>query len=191
MLKQISVIAGDLKDLARRPETEPILDHVDILARMLDPGGRVRRKICVLSEDMLRLDIFLQLHQEALVADENVQRKVWLHCSIWSTVRKAFTKRGHPEIDECRHERGTAQPADRAKSPYAGGRPVKSADASVLLDCRNMVAKSLQVISQRVRHAAALQLRTHRAKVLPALIRDPVAVDTTCGIARLCRVLNS
>ena len=109
MLKQISVVARDLEDLAFRAETKPGLDHFAILARMLDPRGRIRRKICVFRENMLRLDVLLQLHQEALAADEHVQRKVRLHLVDLVGSQKAFAKRGHPKINEGRSERGIAQ----------------------------------------------------------------------------------
>src|SRR4051794_16979202 len=41
VLKQVSIIAGDLKDLAIGPKAEPLLNYVAVLARMLYPGGRV------------------------------------------------------------------------------------------------------------------------------------------------------
>ena len=55
------------------------LYHLAIPTRMLDPRRRIRGKICVFCENMLWLYVFLQLHQEAFVTYEHVQRKVGLH----------------------------------------------------------------------------------------------------------------
>ena len=177
MLQQIAVIARDLKDLARRPETQPIFDPVDIFARMLDPGGRVRREICVLCEDVLRLDIFLQLHKEASIADENVQGKVRLHPIQLVDGEETFTKRGHPEIDERCDERRTAQPAASpvGKIRIDGDQPVScGAQHRSCLNCEGRGWKGLGKASSTSRdvfeqHSASLytdvdscvNMRTH------------------------------
>src|SRR6266446_1030916 len=70
VLKQISVVASDLKHLTLRTEIQPKLDHFTIPAGMFNPKRGVRRKICILSENMLRFNIFLQLYQQAFLANE-------------------------------------------------------------------------------------------------------------------------
>src|SRR5215472_1233308 len=111
VLKQITVVACDLEYLALRTKIEPGLHHFAIPARMLDPGGRVRRKICVFVEDVFRLHIFLQLHQETPVTHENVQWKVRLHPIKLVSGQIAFAKGRHPEIDKGRLKWRLAQPA--------------------------------------------------------------------------------
>ena len=54
------------------------LDHFAIPARMLDPGRRIGRKIRVFCEYMLGLNVFLQLHQEAIATNEGMQWEVRL-----------------------------------------------------------------------------------------------------------------
>ena len=123
VLKQISVVAGDLVHLTLRAEIKPGLNHFAIPARVLDPGGRVRRKIGVFRKNMLRLDVFLQLHQEAIVADQNVQRKVRLHLVDLIGAQEALAKRRHAEIDEGCREAGASHSRHRGcwRSPLSHG----------------------------------------------------------------------
>jgi hypothetical protein len=65
--------------VARWTKGKTVFDHTTILARMLDPRGGVRGEIRIFGENVFGFDIFLQLHQEAIAADENVQREIWLH----------------------------------------------------------------------------------------------------------------
>ena len=111
VLKQISVVACDLIHLTLRTEMKPGRNHFTVPARVLDPRRRVRRKICVFRENVLRFHVFLQLHQEAVAADENVQRKVRLHLIDLVGGQKALAKRRHPEIDDSGCERRMTQAA--------------------------------------------------------------------------------
>ena len=111
VLKQISVVAGDLIHPAVGAEVEPRLDHLAVAPRVLDPGCRIRGEVGVLGEDVLRLHVLLQLHQEASVAHQRVQRIVGSIALISSAVRKALAKRRHSEVDEGRRERPAANPA--------------------------------------------------------------------------------
>ena len=105
VLKQVSVVACDLIHPTCRTEMKPGRNHFAVPARVLDPRCRVRRKIGVFCKDVLRFDVFLQLHQEAVAADQNVQRKVRLHLIDLVRGQKALAKWRHPEIDDsgCEH----------------------------------------------------------------------------------------
>ena len=111
MLQQIAVVAGDLVDAALRAEIEARLDHLAIFARMLDPGGRVGREVGVLGEDMLGLDVFLELHEEAAVADQRMQRIERLHRIGLLGGQKTLAQRMHAEIGKTRAQLLVAQPA--------------------------------------------------------------------------------
>src|SRR6516165_10378082 len=111
MLKQISVVASDLKQLTLRIKTKPDLDHFAIPARMIDPKRRIRRKIRDFSENMLWFDILLQLHKKAFAADERVQGVIRLHLVDLISRQIAFTKRRHAEVNEACCQRGMTQPA--------------------------------------------------------------------------------
>src|SRR5215471_13247890 len=78
---------------------------------MLDPRGRVRGKIRILCKDMLRLNIFLQLHEKTIAADEDMQRKVRLHLVELIAGEKALTKRRHSKVNERRLKWSLAEPA--------------------------------------------------------------------------------
>src|SRR5271163_4258737 len=112
VLKQVSVVAGDLKHLAARIKSKSGFCHLAIAARMLDPGCRIRGEIRVLGKDMLRLDVFAQLHQKALAADERVQWIVRLHVIEPLRSEKAFAKRRHAEVNEAGREWRMAEPAN-------------------------------------------------------------------------------
>jgi len=79
VLKQITIVAGDLEYLTFPTKVKSVGDHFAVLTRMLDPRRRIRGKIRIFCKNMLWLDVFLQLDQEAPVADEHVQWKVGLH----------------------------------------------------------------------------------------------------------------
>ena len=71
---------------------------------MLDPRGGVRGEIRIFGENVFGFDIFLQLHQEAIAADEDVQREIWLHLVELLDREEAFAKGRHPEVDERRFQ---------------------------------------------------------------------------------------
>src|SRR5262249_12377239 len=100
VLKQISVVASDLKHLTLRTKTKPDLYHFAIPARMIDPKRRIRRKIRDFSENMLWFDILPQLHKKAFAADEHMQRVIRFHLVDLISRQKAFAKGRHAEINE-------------------------------------------------------------------------------------------
>ena len=100
VLQQVAVVAGQLDDEAVGPESEPLRDHLAVGLGVRDPGGRVGREIGVLPEDVLRADILLELDQEALAADQHMQREVRLHRVELVAREEALAQRRHAEIDE-------------------------------------------------------------------------------------------
>src|SRR5947207_3133852 len=109
----MAVVAGQLHGEAVRAQLQPALDHVAVDARVLDPTRGVGREIGVLAEDVVGADVLLQLHQEALVANERVQWIVRLHLVELRGGQKALAQRRHAEIDEGVPDRGLAEPAAR------------------------------------------------------------------------------
>ena len=111
VLKQVSVVARNLIHPTRRIEMKPGRNHFTVPVRVLDPGRRVRRKVRIFRENVLRFHVLLQLHQEAVAADENMQRKVRLHLIDLVGGQEALTKRRHPEIDDSSCENRMTQAA--------------------------------------------------------------------------------
>ena len=79
VLQEVSVVAPDLRDQAVGTKMEALRRHVDIALCVRDPAVRVRREVSVLAENGLRGNVFLELHQEALLADVDVQRVERFH----------------------------------------------------------------------------------------------------------------
>ena len=74
VLQQVAVVAGDLHHEAVPVEAEALDRHLDVAARVLDPGVRVRGEVGVLREDVLAGHELLELHEQAALADLRVQR---------------------------------------------------------------------------------------------------------------------
>ncbi len=102
VLQQVAVVARDLHYPAVRTEPKPIAHLVDVAARVFDPARRIRREVCVVGEDLVRRDEFLQLHQETRITHIRMQRIERLHLVqlVGRDVRLAQGR--HPEIDEGR-----------------------------------------------------------------------------------------
>ena len=109
-LQQISVIAAELDDPARRPEAEPLGHRFDVSPRVIEPGIRIGREIGVFRKDMLRRDVLLELHEKAVAADIGGERIERLHRIELVLCEIALAKRRHAEIDEL-GKRAAAEPA--------------------------------------------------------------------------------
>ena len=75
MLEEIAVIAGDLDHLACRTQMEPFAGDVDVTARLVEPSlSNRRREICILRENVLRVQVRIMLDEQAIGTDLGVQR---------------------------------------------------------------------------------------------------------------------
>ena len=79
VLQQVAVIARQLDDETVGSELQPPRDRLAVGLGVRDPGGRIGGKIGVLTEDVLRAHIFLELNEKALSAHQRMQREVRLH----------------------------------------------------------------------------------------------------------------
>src|SRR6185437_941651 len=100
VLQKIAVIAGDFYRQTALIEAKPC-DHLfAITLRMGNPAVRVRRKICVVAEDILGAHVLFDLGEEALSAHANVQRIKGLHLIELLPGQIALAQRRHAEIYE-------------------------------------------------------------------------------------------
>ena len=77
--QEVAVVGGDLDHLAAGPELEARGHVVGVALAVVQHRLHVGREVRVLGKDGLAGLEFLQLHQEALVADVGVQREERLH----------------------------------------------------------------------------------------------------------------
>ena len=108
------------------------------IARVGDPGVRVRREVRVLREDLLRGDELLELHQQAALADPHVQRIERLHRARPLGRHIALAQRRHAEVDE-----RVAQGRRRRSGSREGRPPPAGIDLVSKLDghpCRHNAA---------------------------------------------------
>ena len=92
VLKQITIVTGDLDNavLARQPE---LIDHlIDVATSVIQPGIRERRKVSVVGEDLLTSDVLLQLHEEAVLADPDSEWIKSFHSIELIGAEKTFTQ---------------------------------------------------------------------------------------------------
>ena len=111
MLEQVAVVARQLHHLAVRPEPEALDHRVHVVARVCDPGVRIRREVGVLREDLLRRHELLELHQQTVLADTDMERVEGLHLAEPLRGNVALAKWRHAEVDEGMAERSRAETA--------------------------------------------------------------------------------
>ncbi len=111
MLKQVAVVAGELHHLAVRAQPEALDHRVHVVARMCDPGVRIRREVGVFREDLLRRHELLELHQETVLADTDMERVEGLHLAEPLSGNVALAKWRHAEVDEGMAEGSRAETA--------------------------------------------------------------------------------
>ena len=73
-LQEIAVVAPQFDDAAGRVQAQTRADHVYVLVGVGKPAVGVGREVGVLGEDVLRLDVLFDLHEEATLADPDVER---------------------------------------------------------------------------------------------------------------------
>jgi hypothetical protein len=111
VLEQVPVVGGDLDDLAAGAESEALDDRVGVSPRVGDPAVGIRGKVCVLRKDLLRRHDLVELHQQALPANQRMQRVEPLGLAQPIRPDIGLAQRRHPEIDERVLE---ARPAEAA-----------------------------------------------------------------------------
>ena len=107
--QQVAVVAGELDHLAGAVERQARDDHVDVVARVVEPGLRERGEVGVLGEDRLGRHVLLELDQEAARAHERVERVERLH--LVAVGRQEIARRRHAQVDEGVAELGPAEAA--------------------------------------------------------------------------------
>ena len=73
MLQQIAVVAGYLGDKAAGRQPETLGHRLCIALRMCDPRIRIRRKVGIVGKDMFAGYVGRKLHEQASVAQPDVQ----------------------------------------------------------------------------------------------------------------------
>ena len=100
VLQQVAVVGGDLDDVAALVEPEA-LDHLlGVAAAVLEPARGVGREVGVVGEDLLGGLELLELHEEALPADERAQRVERLHAVGALGRQVGVGERRHAEVGE-------------------------------------------------------------------------------------------
>ena len=134
VLQQIAVVAGELHHEAVGTQSEALDRHLHILARVVDPGVRVRREVRVLGEDVLGGDELLELDQQAALADAGR-----------AAGRRAPSRQGAPPARSsrtaatCRGRRtcdaGAPRRSDKWAGPPGRTRPSLRAGVSMFMSC--------------------------------------------------------
>lgn len=119
MLEQIAIVACDFDDKASIIKTQLFSYFLAINPGMIDPAGRIRRKIGIFSKNIGRTEIFFQLHQIAVVAHERIQRIKRLHVIKLICSEKTLTRRRHSKIHKSVLEKRPAQAATSLLSSHA------------------------------------------------------------------------
>jgi hypothetical protein len=100
VLEEVAVIRSELDHERLLPELEPLADHLNVRAGVLDPRRRVRRKIPVVVEDLVDRHEGLELDEEAALAHEDLQRIERLHLPDLVGPQEVLAQRRHAEIHE-------------------------------------------------------------------------------------------
>jgi hypothetical protein len=111
-LEEVAVVARRLDDEAPRAEAQLARHVVDETAGVVHPAVGVGGEVGVVGrEDLLRRDVGRQLHEQAAVADPDVERVGGLRLVELVGPQVALARRRHPQVDERAHERRRAQAA--------------------------------------------------------------------------------
>ena len=126
MLQQIAVVAGELDHEAVTVQPEAFAHGHAVAPRMLDPAGGIGREVGILpAKDLLGTDIFAQLHEPALIADQHAQWVESLGLVQLARGQEALAWRRHAEVDHLVHQGSRAEAAVRSigthhQTPQAG-----------------------------------------------------------------------
>ena len=100
VLEQIAVVAGYFGDEAVRGQPQALDHRICVALRVLHPRVRVRGKVGVIGENTLARHVRGKLHEQACLAQADVQRIEGFGFVERHLGNVALTKRRHPEIDE-------------------------------------------------------------------------------------------
>ena len=101
VLQEVAVVGRDLHGEVLLAQAEARHDHVDVVGGMLQPGVGKRREIrIVVAEDPLGRFEFLELDEEAALADARVQRIELLRRAELVRSQERVGDRGETEIAE-------------------------------------------------------------------------------------------
>ena len=114
MLQQVAVIASDFVDQTLVVEVEALRDQVRVAPRVLDPAVGIGGEVCIIAEDLIGGDVFLQLDEEARLAHPCVQGVEPLHRVEFVGLDMRLAQRRHAKIDE-------GGPQFRGTEPAPGG----------------------------------------------------------------------
>ena len=93
-MQQVSVVAGELYDLARGSETPTAEHRLRVLARVREPALGKRRKVnAYIGKNRFAVHVLLHLDQEAPSADENAERVEGLRSVELFGFQAGFAKR--------------------------------------------------------------------------------------------------
>ena len=110
VLEQIAVVRRKLDDEAVAVEIRPFDDHLDVSARMLDPGVGVGGEVGVLGEDLVGRHELRDLHEPALLAGTDVERVERFALLQLLGPEHRLAERRLAEVDDGQLERRVAEP---------------------------------------------------------------------------------
>ena len=108
VLQQVSIVARDLDDLTGPVKTEPLRDVIDITPGMRQPAIGVRGEVRIIGKDGVRVDDVVQLHEQALAADDCAKWKPGLRPVDLLGPQITVRERHDAEIDHDGTERSAA-----------------------------------------------------------------------------------
>src|ERR1700683_1709990 len=112
MLEQVAIVAGELDNKAVFVVVEHVNHFVGIGLGVSNPTIRIGREISVFFENRLDADVFLQLHQETVVTQQNMQREESLALIKLGSGQESFAQRRHSQIHKSVAQSPSAKPAD-------------------------------------------------------------------------------
>src|SRR5580704_1345421 len=98
ILQKVTVIARKLNHLTFRAERKTLDHFFCVRLRVRKPALRIRGEISVLTKNRLGAHVFPELHQEAVLADKDVERVKRLHLIELLNTQITFAQRRHSQI---------------------------------------------------------------------------------------------
>ena len=167
VLQEVAVVGGELHDVARSVEAPP-LDHLlDVAARVLQPGRRVRREVGVVGEDRLGALELLELDEQAPLADERAQRIEGLIAFARSGGRYELAS---GDIPRSAKTTSSGAPQKRHEADVMGA-PRRASGAGVP-SLRGRAAQVAEVLERRRRRGASRAADRMRTARMGAKQRD-------------------
>src|ERR1700722_1535759 len=111
ILQKVTVIARELNHLTLRAERETVDHFFCVILRVRKPTFRIRREIGVLAKNRLHTHVFLELHQEAVLADQHMKGVKRLHLIQLLNTQITLAQGRHSQIDKGMSHAGAAKTA--------------------------------------------------------------------------------